>query len=404
VVAEAQALEAATGRRVAAAPWFPSNPVAAFSIAQRRGVEGRSDAVNATASLSQEIDVSGQRASRRRAADADVASRAADVQTARRRVAARALTGYFELLAARDAALTSRKMEQIGERVAKVTRARAEAGVGSLVDADVAEAAHLRLVRARIEADRAERIASSALATLVGGDPAAGIGATGELSPLDGSDALASGHSPMSSTLASGAPASGGAERPGLATPPPRASVERPELRGLREQVRLHGSRAEAFRRARFPTLTLQVFAQNDGFDERVLGGGLAVPLPLPQPLGRTFAGEAREEGALAAEASARLQLATRTFAGERAASAAAYETARSEVALYTAERVARAERVLVDMAQEIEAGRLAVRDAVVAQRELTDLLAGRIDARRALSVASVDLAVASGVLLEEPR
>jgi cobalt-zinc-cadmium efflux system outer membrane protein len=52
-------------------------------------------------------------------------------------------------------------------------------------------------------------------------------------------------------------------------------------------------------------------------------------------------------------------------------------------------------------MAAEVEAGRLAVRDAVVAQQQLMDVLRARVEARRALSVASVELALAAGVPLE---
>ena len=52
-------------------------------------------------------------------------------------------------------------------------------------------------------------------------------------------------------------------------------------------------------------------------------------------------------------------------------------------------------------LAQEIEAGRLTVRDAVVAQQALIELLSASVAARRALCIASVDLAKALGVSLE---
>ena len=45
-------------------------------------------------------------------------------------------------------------------------------------------------------------------------------------------------------------------------------------------------------RRARIPNLSLSFTAQSDGFSERVLGGGLSIPLPLPEPLGPSRGGE----------------------------------------------------------------------------------------------------------------
>src|SRR5262245_15687781 len=69
VRADAEGVIAARGRRSAADPWFPSNPVIAFSGAHRQSTAA--DAVNFYGSLSQEIEIAGQRASRRHAADAD---------------------------------------------------------------------------------------------------------------------------------------------------------------------------------------------------------------------------------------------------------------------------------------------------------------------------------------------
>lgn len=381
VLAQREGIEAAAGRRTAAAPWFPSNPVLALSGARRAANgEGQGPVLNYTASLAQEIEIAGQRASRRRAADADVAARTSDALAVTRRVAARAYVAYFDALAARDALAVARRLEATGAQVARVTRARAEAGVTSLVDSEVTEAAALRLVRDRLEAERVERVALATLALMLGRAPTQGaVSATGDLDPLTGSDAIA---------------ASAG-------TRVAEVPRERPEVKALKHEQRSFEARAEAYRRARFPTLTLQLFAQNDGYDERVFGAGVAVPLPLPQPLGHTFTGEAAESAAVARQSAARAEQVSRDLSSELAAALAAYESARSQAKLYTPERVTRTERVIADMAAEIEAGRLAVRDAVVAQQQLMDLLRGQIEARRAASIASVELALAAGVPLE---
>ena len=171
LVAEREGAQAAIGRRTAAAPWFPSNPVLSLSAGRRSATEGHGPALNYSASLAQEIEVAGQRASRRRAADADVAARTNDVVATSRTVAANAYVAYFDVLAARDALALARRLEATGSQVARVTRARADAGVTSALDAEVTEAALVRLVRGRLEASQRHRVALVVLATLLGREP-----------------------------------------------------------------------------------------------------------------------------------------------------------------------------------------------------------------------------------------
>ncbi|MBX3188308.1 MAG: TolC family protein [Labilithrix sp.] len=381
VAAEREGVAAAGGRRAAAAPWFPSNPTLSFRGGRRAAdSEGRGPVFNYYASLSQEIDVSGQRGSRRSAADAEVAARTSDVVATKRRVAAHAYAAYFDALAARDALEVAKRLEATGADVAKATRARAEAGVGSKLDAEITDAAALRLVQSRIHAEREQRVALATLTTLLGRDPTQPPAiASGDLEPLGGSDALAA-----SANL--------------------RIVQERPEVKALEHEQRAHASRAQALRRAVFPTLTLSIYAENDGYNERVLGAGLALPLPLPQPVGRTYVGEAAESEALARQAGALSLQLTRDLSNALANAAAAYEAARAEAALFTPERITRTERIIADMAAEVEAGRLAVRDAVLAQQQLMDVLRARVEARHGLAIASVELSLAAGAPLEGAR
>lgn len=376
--ADREAVAAATGRRAATRPWLPSQPVLSLSAARRAGGrEGGGDAVNYYATLSQEIAISGERWSRQRAAEADVAARMHGATATTRSVAADAYVALYEALAGRDAIAVARLLESTSLSIGRVAKARAESGVGSPLDAEVADAASLRMVQSRIAAERAAKAATAHLAVLLGLDPIHEAPAvSGDLEPLAGSDALAD-----SATT--------------------RSAGERPEVKALLADERSANMRAEAFRRARVPTLTLQVFAQNDGFNERVLGGGLLFPLPLPEPVGRRFAGEIAEAEAVGRENAARAEVATRALTNDLAAALLGYRSRRAELALYSRERVARAEQLLAEIGREIEAGRLPVRDALVAQQQLIEVLRGFVEARRALCIASVDLALAAGVALE---
>lgn len=376
--AEREAAEGAVGRRTATAPWFPSQPTLYLSAGRRTGgTEGRGDAINYYATLSQEIAFSGERASRRRAAEADVAARNHDTLAVTRRVAADAYAAYYDALAGRDAIAVAKLLEATALSIARVTRARSDAGVASPLDAEVADAASLRIVQSRIAAERTSSTASARLATLLGADPVKQVPVvTGDLEPLAGSDALADGANS-------------------------RSASARPEVQALLNDERAAMLRAEAFRRARIPTLTVQAFVQNDGFNERVFGGGIVFPIPLPEPVGRRFAGEILESEALGRESAARAEATSRELSNELARAVLDYRSRRAELALYSRERVAKSEQLLGEIGREIESGRLPVRDALVAQQQLIEVLRGYVEARRALCIASVGLALAAGVPLE---
>lgn len=366
---------AAEGRVQAARPILPSNPVVSGIVARRAGNGVDATAVNWTATLAQEIEIAGQRGARVRAAHlATIAQRKRVIGT-ERDTATLAWAAYFDAIADRDQLRLAEQMETRGALVARAARARAERGVGSAVDADVAEAAQIRLVQDRFAADRQARGATAALASLTGGDPLSTDGRVdGDLVPLHGTDAL----------------------RARAAS----AVAARPEIAATRAEQSAFEARASAFRRARVPNVTVSIFAQNDGYDEKVLGMGLALPIPIPG-LGRTYAGEIAEANALAAQASADVDRLTVAARLELATAQQALDSRRAELDAFSTERLDRAEKSLANIAEEIEAGRLGVRDALLAQQALIELLRSHLEARRALCLASLELARAANLPLE---
>lgn len=381
-----QEVEAAVGRRVAAAPWFPNNPTIAIFGSRRAGTEGRDGAYNYGASLSQEIEVAGARSSRRRAADAETDARRDDVVATSRRAAADGYVAYFDLIASRDAVEVAKRLETIAQQIARVTKGRADAGVASGLDAEITDAASLRVTQARLAADRDFRVRSARLASLLGRDPIkeqTSLTADGSLEPLRGIDGIANSAKSRGIELAK----------------------QHPEVRAITKERQAFEARAQAYRRARVPSLTLQLFAQNDGYNERVFGAGLALPITLPQPVGHSYTGQIRENEALALKATARSERLEREINLDLATALANFDARTAEAALFTRERVDRAEKILSEIGREIESGRLPVRDALLAEQQLIDVLRGFVEARRSLCIASVDLALAAGVALEsEPR
>ena len=369
---ESDALE---GRRTAVSPLLPGNPELSLSGAHRSTAEQQ--AGNWYATLSQEIELAGQRSARRDEAGAALRAQGSAIRATERNVAASAWRAYFEALAARDALASASRLEQIFTQSRRAAEAGAVHGLVSGVDAEVAELNVLRLTQMRIAAERRARTALAALASLLGLDPTtARVAAQGELAPLT--------HVAM------------------LRVDQLDSSVERrDEIAQVKQTRQARAFARTVLEKSRVPNIKLSLMAQRDGFGERVLGGGISVPIPLPYPVGRTLYGELAENAALVRQADAEIERVKRAVRLEIIAAWQAYESAQAQQALYTDERVAQAEQSLASIAAELRAGRLSISDAVVAQQTLIEFLRSRIEAKLELCLASIELARSAGLPLE---
>jgi cobalt-zinc-cadmium efflux system outer membrane protein len=354
---------AAEARVTAAAAWLPSLPVLGVS-AGRATRAGSSSALAWRAELAQELELGGQRGARGQAARAEVAARRHAAVSLSRDVAADALLLFFDALAADDEARLERRAEAVLKRAERASRALADRGGAPSVDADIAQASWAKATQARLDAERRSQRARAELASLVG---AAEVEVSGALEPLP---------------------------RAVRSQSDPEAF---PEVAASRAAQRAEHARAETYRRSRFPNLSVSLFVEHDGYDERVLGGGVQIPLPLPHPVVTTLSGEIREAEALALSASSRAAQKKREALLRWTKAVQDYEARTRALRSFDPERVARAERTLADIADEVEQQRLAVRDGVVLQQALLEFLRARLAARHALCRASVELQRASG-------
>lgn len=340
---------------------LPSNPTLGLSFAGRRSAED--SAFNAYAQLGQEIEIGGQRGARGREAEARVGASEATKVVVARDIAADALTAYFEVLAAREEVALLRRVETLATRVADVARAQAKAGAGSELDADVAEAQAQKRTQSRMVTEGKAAAAEVRLSRLVG---QTAIVVDGKLEPL-----VSARQQPSARVLA------------------------------LQKEAVALDAQASVLSRSRMPNVTVSVFAQSDGFRERVLGAGLSVPIPLPEPLGRSSASDIAvvraEADATRAEAEAKRAGLSREADAQQAETDALVRAAAS----IDEARASRAEASLGKLAEEVEKGRLQAREAFVAQDALTEMLGQRITAKREACLASVKLAALRGAPLD---
>ncbi|MCK6536499.1 MAG: TolC family protein [Polyangiaceae bacterium] len=359
----AQDVSAAEARVLAAAPWLPARPVLGVSAGRATRSGGRSG-LAWRAELAQELGLGGQRAARGRAARAEVAAKKHAALAVTRDVEAEALLLFFEVIAADDEARLERRAERLLERAETAVRVLADQGGAPSVDAEIARATRIKATQLRLEAERRGRRARAALAFQIG---ASEVVVSGLLEPLP---------------------------RAGLAWRDPE---ELPEVATWRAEQRAEQARAEGFRSGRIPNLSVSLFVEHDGYDERVLGGGVQIPLPLPHPAVTTFSGEIREAESLAIKASHQAALKKREAVLRWRTATEDYEARVKALRSFDSERVSRAERALADLADAVDERRLAVRDAIVAQQALLDFLRGHVAARHALCRASIELRRASG-------
>ncbi|MFO0677684.1 MAG: TolC family protein [Polyangiaceae bacterium] len=372
---EAESVRGADARVLTESPLLPSNPVLTATLARRVGPGGTPEAVNWTASLAQEVAVAGQRGLRRDAVENELeAARNARAEVTKRAIARAAWGAYFGVLAARDEVALVRRMEAAGAQSVRATRERADRGLVPALDAQLADVAQSRLVRDRFALERDRATSLARLAAFVGSS-ASNVDVRGDLVPLAGA-------------------------APFVASTAGSTWSERPEAKAFAADARAWTSRADAFRRARVPNPTLSAFVQNDGFDEKVLGLGVGLPIPLPG-LGRTNRGEIAESEAAAARARAAGAEFERDARAEFDVARAEYASRMEELSGYTADSLARADKALSDLAIEIAAGRIGVRDALLAQERLVEFLRAAVDARHAACVASVALVAAGNGPLE---
>jgi cobalt-zinc-cadmium efflux system outer membrane protein len=365
------AVRAASGRVQANDPWFPSSPELELTGSRRRA-PGES-ALNWSASLGIEVEVAGQRGARREAALAEREAERRGVEVNTRATANEAFRLYFEVLAAREQRHVLEKLSAATTRVFEAARAAAERGAAAGIDADVADGARIAVLRRAVDAARDEQVATASLASLAGLVPPQQLQVSGTLTPL----------------------ATAARVQTGYALPEP------PEVLALSAEKRAFSARASALRRSRVPSPRVSVFLQREGFNEDVVGVGLALPLPLPEPVGRTFSGQIAESEALSERAALLAENARRTRRAQLARAVAIYRAAEEVAHAYSDERVSRAQQASDNLAGEVQAGRVSIRDAIVLQGPLLDVLLGAIEARRALCLASLEVVRAAGVSFE---
>lgn len=363
-------LDVVAGRRYTAGTTLPSFPQIDLLGAGRSTVGD--SAFNTYVLLKQEFEIAGQKSARLDEVDAEAAAQLRRVAAAENDAAARTLSAYFDVIAAEKRVETGRLLARIGDDLATFARVRVAGELLSEVDGRATESEALQLRALAVGAERDLAVARVAFQHSFGDDAPEGASPSAELAAL-------------------GAPFSLGA----LVE---RALTVRGEIAAAEQESRMFEARATLFDRLGVPNVTFQLVMQRDGFRENVFGAGMSIPIRLPGNIGPSRKGEAQEARAAQAQSLVTTEGVRRRVRLEVARAHADLVARTATVALYAPAAIEAARRDLEALRDQVVAGRVPVRDALVLQRSFVDLLEKDIEARHALALASVELVRAAAL------
>jgi cobalt-zinc-cadmium efflux system outer membrane protein len=374
-VAEARAqVEAAAGRRATAGSFLPSNPTVAGTVANRRREEAPTSVLNWSVSISQEVEIAGQRSARLDQSEADRDARAARLRVVEQEVAAGALSAYYEAIAAREALTFASELAATARSLAEYAEGRAKEELAAGVEADVARAEATRIGVVRFEAERHLTEAVAVLSLLLD------VPAT----QLSFPEALPH---PAPIPLNDGAFAD-------------QAVRLRGEIAAAEAERRVLERRLVVVRKERISNPTISLFAERGEVNDHIFGVGLAFPVPLPAPVGRTRAGDIAETLAQLRAAESSRELVRRRVLSEVARAAAAYRAKVGEADLFAGDLVTRARADLAALREALATRRMTLREGLQWQRSLIELLSADVDARLARLTAALELRRVTGLPL----
>jgi cobalt-zinc-cadmium efflux system outer membrane protein len=364
-------LDVVAAQRMTARTLLPQRPVLSVSAGQRWAAGAT--AFDAYVALSQEMEVGGQRSLRLDEVDAASAAAIRRIHATEHEVAAAAVAAYWRYVAARQRVVLSREAADIATALGRLTEERRKEALVAPVDADIAESEAVQIGLRAGEADRAFAEASAELAALLDlGDPAA-------LQPGEETD-------------------------PAPAEPPPglvnRALVMRADLAAAQAEKTAADRRIAVLERERIPNVTLSVSWQRDGFAENFIGGGLSIPIPLPAPLVPNGAGEIAAARARSVQADLDVVALRRRVTVEVNRAVANQRTAASAVRAFSGALIERARKDLEALGEALTARQMSVREALLAQRSLLDLLESHLEVRLQYRLARTELWRAAGLPL----
>jgi cobalt-zinc-cadmium efflux system outer membrane protein len=306
--------------------------------------------------------------------DATATAQQRRVTVAEQEVAAGALAAYYEAAASQELLRFATELAEAAQALAVHAVARTKEALAAGIEADVARAEATRIGLVRLEAERRLTGARTMLALLLNVGISALVlpDALPTVEPLDVSGARFE----------------------------EQALFLRGEIAAAEMERQILEQRLVLVRRERVPNPTISAFIERGEINDRIIGVGLSVPMPLPSPLGRTRAGEISETLARIRAAESSVDLIRRRVRLEVARALAALNARNAASDLFGGDLLPRARADLAALREAIASRQLTLREGLQWQRSLIELLQADIETRLARFIATVELRRVAGLPL----
>lgn len=324
-------------------------------------------------SLSQPVEIGGQRARRQEVARAELQLTELDVDAALRTLRRDLRVAYFNLSLSRNARDLGRQSVEQANRLVEIAEARFEAGDVAQFEVLQAKLASARASNDLSRLENNERVALAAINQLLNRAPQA---------PLSLAESLFVLRVPVNTATLIG-----------------RSLTENVELRTAEQQIAAEQSRLRLARAERIPTPVLEPGVEL--FDESLPHSyGIKMQVSVPLPLFNRGRGEIARSNALIEQLTAERDDARQRISSEIGQAGLRLEAARQQVDFYETRLLPDAERVRALAEEAYRAGQTSFLPVIDAQRAALEIRQGYLQALFDYQTALADLEQTAGVPL----
>ncbi len=368
------------GRKKIASYFFPSNPNLYTNLANRSTSGSTNIVSNAPTSahnfqlmVTQEVYVGGKREKSIQIADEEFRSQVMRLETIKRNLYFQSISSVIRFLNAKKEEELSESLFYLSQNLTKVAKARVREGIAPGIDETLAEAEELRMAKILKNASRKVEQTKVEVFLLLS-------------LPID--------------TSWNWSPSFN------LRVNLPREKEEilnfalrnRPEISLSENEIKLAILRYEEVRLQKIPNLSFGAFVQNDGFNERVIGGHVSLPLTV----WRDFEGESIVSKSKSEQSIQNKEIMTRNVKQEVINALSNYLILNEEMKLYDSSLLERSERNLENITNALTQGKLKVIDAINNQRILVQTKLNFIQTKSDFDQAQVELVRALGLPIDQ--
>ncbi|EMJ88981.1 TolC family protein [Leptospira meyeri] len=363
-------LKEISGRKKIASYYFPSNPVFTSYVATRKGestgptlLSGPNSANNFQVMVNQEIFTNGKREIAVQIADEEFKAQVFRLESVKRILefdALKKMTRFRYLHLEEENSLNNLNLVK---ELKKISKARINEGLSPGIDESLSESEEIRIFKIWNQTHRLSENSKSELEVLLG-------------MPVE-FDSIKMQYWTMPSDLPK--------EKADLIQ---MAMQMRPELSLSEKEIELSVLRQNEVRRQKIPNVSLGAFAQNDGFNERVVGGMLTFPLII----WRDYEGEKIIASSKIDNSKELKESVSRNIKQEVMFALTNYINLSEEIKLYDESKMERADSDLKNLQEAIRFGKIKIIDAINQQRILLQTKLNYLNTKSEFELSQIEL------------